>query len=128
MQKEVAMWAFNAADHQPGYRSVSDAASNDLAIARDAARNERLAYIQRLSDAWRTGAPAQGDCAEPDLGTPPAEMIRRHLGGNEPDENAQARRDAAWAAYRDQLGRAWQSNPRAATAIERQRQQWTAEL
>ena len=49
--------------------------------------------------------------------------MRRHL-RTEPDDNAQGRRDAAWAAYRDRLGNAWRTDPRAATAIERQGEQW----
>jgi len=60
--------------------------------------------------------------AEPDMSSS-AETMRRHL-RTEPDENAQARRDAAWAQYRDRLGNAWKTNPSAATAIERQGERW----
>ena len=52
--------------------------------------------------------------------------MRRHL-SMEPDAGAQARRDAAWMAYRDRLGRAWQTNRGAASDIERQRERWTHE-
>jgi len=104
--------------------------SSDARDARAAARDARDAYVRRLCDAWR--APSRGggepDAAEellrgaPDPGDPSA-MMARHLRTEEPDE-AQARRDAAWAQYRDQLGNAWKIDPRAATAIERRGEQW----
>jgi L-ascorbate metabolism protein UlaG (beta-lactamase superfamily) len=49
----------------------------------------------------------------------------RHL-STEPDDadDAQGRRDAAWAQYRDRLQSAWRTNPNAATQIERQGEQW----
>ena len=80
------------------------------------------AWIKQTCDAWRT--PSR-DAAEPDLGSRPEEVMRmrRHL-RTEPDDDAQARRDAAWAQYRDQLGNAWKIDPRAATAIERRGEQW----
>jgi hypothetical protein len=40
------------------------------------------------------------------------------------DDDAQGRRDAAWAQYRDRLQSAWRTNPNAATQIERQGEQW----
>ena len=88
------------------------------AEARRLRREARDAWIKQLGDAWRT---PHGDAAEPDLGSRP-EVMRRHL---EPD-NAQARRNAAWATYKDQLGRAW-ADPGRASAVERQREKWTYE-
>jgi hypothetical protein len=130
-------------DRAPGYRFATDAASHDraaarlaylenlrdawrspqqrraLAIAEDAAGGSaRDAYVRRLQDAWRT--PSR-DCAEPDVGSPPAPATPEVLGTPE----AQSRRDAAYAQYRDQLQNAWRTDPRAAaTAIERQGEQW----
>jgi hypothetical protein len=55
--------------------------------------------------------------------------MRRHL-RTEPDDKAQARRDAAWNAYRDNLQNAWKqgrTDVNAATAIEAQRRRWHAE-
>jgi hypothetical protein len=103
--------AFDATNHQPHYGRVTDAAAE----ARRTAAYD--AMVRRLQDAWRL---RPKDAAEPDAGT---ELLRRHL-RTEPDDNAQARRDAAWARYRDQLGRAWQADPGRATAIERQGEQW----
>jgi len=65
------------------------------------------------------------DAVEPDNSSP-SEVMRRHL-RTEPDDDAQARRDRAWKSYCDQLSTAWQTSPEAATAVERQRRQFTAE-
>jgi hypothetical protein len=89
-----------------------------LAVAQFRSRDD----VKKLGDSWRL---PHHDAAEPDLGSPP-EVLRRHL-RTEPDEpgaDHQARRDKAWAAYKDQLGNAWRTNPRAATAIERQGENW----
>jgi hypothetical protein len=86
---------------------------------RDARALSNAAYREmcaKLQDAWRT--PSR-DAAEPNNSSP-AEVMRRHL-STEPDDNVQARRDAAWAQYRDQLSNAWRqgrTDPNAATAIE----------
>jgi hypothetical protein len=120
---------FDAYAHQPGYRMSDAAAVRD---ARREAREARQAWIKQLNDAWRTpvsvrdmrGTPAIKDAPEPDNSSQ-GERLRRHLRTEESDE-AQARRDASWRAYCDQLGRAWQ-NPGAANAVERQRERWTAE-
>jgi hypothetical protein len=114
--------------HRPGYRLSDQASKSDKlsgldAAARDARTATRDAYfemVKRAENAWRT--PIR-DAAEPDLASRPEEVMRHHL-RTEPDENAQARRDAAWAQYRDQLGNAWKTDPRAATAIERQGERW----
>jgi hypothetical protein len=104
----------------PDPRLLSDAAVLD---ARAAATASYHAMCARLRDAWRT-LPARDD-AQPDNSSP-AEVMRRHL-RTEPDDNAQARRDRAWAQYRDQLGNAWRqgrTDPSRAAEIERQGEQW----
>jgi hypothetical protein len=136
MQRRIA---FDAASHQPGYRSVDSATVRD---ARRMARDAREEMIRRLTDAWRT--PVR-DAAEPDASE---RLLRRHLGNERPDEkpddDAQARRDRQWAEYCDRVsnawrspggtaapeahGRLWRAEPsHSAGAIERQREQWTAE-
>jgi len=113
-------------DGQPHFLRAVDEASKsktvlDLDAARDAARAARESWIKQMCDAWKR--PPTRDASQPDLGTRAEEMMRRHL-RTEPDYDAQARRDAAWAQYRDQLGNAWKIDPRAATAIERQGERW----
>jgi hypothetical protein len=49
--------------------------------------------------------------------------MRAHLRGNEPDDVAEIK-ERAWAQYRDNLQNAWKTDPRAATAIERQGERW----
>jgi hypothetical protein len=115
--------------HRPGYRlsdraSKSDKLSDLDAAGRDAHTATRDAYfemVKRAENAWRT--PPTRDTAEPDLGSRPEELMRAHLRAEEIDE-AQARRDRAWAAYRDQLSNAWRTDPGRATAIERQAEMW----
>ena len=115
-----AAFAFDGDDlslHRPGYRMMtSDAAVLD---ARAKARDAYDEYCRRISNAWRR--PIR-DFAEPDLGSRPEEL-RRHL-RTEPDDDAQARRDRAWADYCGRISNAWRTNPRAATAIERQGERW----
>jgi hypothetical protein len=102
---------------------VNDAAAYDIA---DAARTASyLAMCQRLQDAWKS-RPA--DAAQPDMSSRPEELMSYHL-RTEPDEPAaaQARRDRAWAAYKDQLSTAWmrgRTDPREADVIERQGEKW----
>ena len=112
--------AFDARDHQPHYAEVSDAMLGALGSARGA-------WIKQINDAWRTpqrtGDMRSGDAAEPDNSSRAA-VMRRHLRGDDPDDNAAARREKAWAAYKDQLSNAWRTDPRAATAIERQGERW----
>jgi hypothetical protein len=121
MFKDSRRFVFDIVDrHRPGFRMAADAAVKD---ARREARRARQSWIQDMTSAWKR-TPGRDAGPEPDLGTPP-ELMRRHLRTEESDE-AQARRDASWRAYCDQLGRAWQ-NPGAANAVERQRERWTAE-
>jgi hypothetical protein len=102
--------------HSPGYRAATDAATRN---ARAAAIDARDEYVARLTDAWRTKP--MRDCAEPDIGSPPDPAAPEALGTPE----AQRRRDAVYAKYRDALQNAWRTNPSAAAnAIERQGEQW----
>jgi len=131
---------FDARLHQAGFRYMGDDAT--VRDAQKAARASRDQWVRRLQDAWRT--PAR-DAAEPDASE---RLLRRHLGNERPDEkpddDAQARRDRQWAEYCDRVSNAWRSPggtaaPEAhwrlwraepshsAGAIERQREQWTAE-
>ena len=115
-QKQANM-RFSATAENADPSRISDARD-----ARAVANASYDAMCARLQDAWRT--PGR-DFAQPDMGTRPEDLalMRRHL-RTEPDDDAQARRDAAWAQYRDQLGNAWKIDPRAATAIERQGERW----
>jgi hypothetical protein len=107
-----------------------DRPDNDRSRERstDARADARAAYDEmcsKLQSAWHTPSLAiripmgvRGrDAAEPDLGTRPEEMMRRHLRA-EPDDDPQARRDAAWNDYKTRLSEAWKTNPQAAVAIE----------
>jgi len=117
--------AFDVADHRPGFRYATDA-------ARVAVRDARDEMIRRATTAWRTPQQPQRttrsrDAAEPDLGARPEELaMRRHLRGTEEDDAAAALREKSYAAYKDRLSNAWRgrTDPRAATAIERQGEAW----
>ena len=103
---------------RPRRRNSEDA----QVAARKAATRSYHQMVRRLEDAWRRPVGSVRDNGEPDMSSS-AETMRHHL-RTEPDENAQARRDAVWAQYPDQLGNAWKTNPSAATAIERQGERW----
>jgi hypothetical protein len=138
--------------HQPGYRSVSDAASKsrnfqDLDALRDAARSARRAWIQRITDSWKTqvagsrgqnqtdpdeiNQSALSERREPDNSSSLAEW-REHAGRPDDDDHDidavrrrhQRRRDSAYEDHVRNLSEAWKTNPRAATAIEQQREKW----
>jgi hypothetical protein len=104
---------FNARDHQPHY-------ATDTKDARRAALDARAEYVKRLSDSWRLSG---RDAPQPDLGSRPDELMRSHL-QTESNAELQGKRDRIWAQYRDQLANAWRTNPQAASAIERQGEQW----
>jgi hypothetical protein len=107
--------------------------------ALDARRVANSAYSEmcrKLQDSWRS--PPSRDAHEPDaserlLGRAPAPhddpmaAMRRHLGDPD-DDNPQARRDAAWNAYKDRLSRAYlqgRADPTAAaTRIEKERERY----
>jgi hypothetical protein len=114
--------------HRPGYRlSDGEARKSDKLSNLNATRDARAAVTasyhamcDRLRAAWRT-VPSR-DAAEPDNSSSP-ELMRRHL-RTEEDNGAQARRDRAWARYRDSLQNAWKADPQCAGRIERQGEQW----
>jgi hypothetical protein len=101
-----AEWAFDARDHQPGYRLSDDAAALD---ARRDALDARDAMIRAQANAWRDAGrrPARED-EPPD---PPAVMPRPD--DPFPEESnidaAQARRDAAYAASKRDQSNAWRT-------------------
>jgi hypothetical protein len=70
------------------------------AAARERRRTARNEYVRRLTDAWRHLPSKTSDAPEPNLGSRPAELMQAHLPTEESGQ-AQARRDAAWAAYRN---------------------------
>jgi len=128
-------------------RSISDACA--MAMRKAA----YISWRARLSDAWRMTPTRDGpgsaaaeellrchlggdeparDHENPripdptDPGDPNENLIRRHL-TTESTAAAQRERDRIWEDYRQRLSTAWQTgqtNPRAATAIERQGEQW----
>jgi hypothetical protein len=110
--------------NRSGFVSVNSPAVRD---AQRMARDARQAWIKRMCDAWRmpVSVTPVKDAAEPDAAEA---LLRRHL-GTEPDDDAQARRDRAYADYCARVSQAWQQpNPAArANSVERQRKQWTAE-
>ena len=84
--------------------------------ARAASNAAYSAMVGRLQDAWRS--PSRDAVSEPD------EDDDNGNGNN--NGNPQARKDAAWNAYKASLENAWRgrTNPDSAGAIERQREQW----
>jgi hypothetical protein len=124
------------AGHRPGYVQLTD---EQVAMRREA----RDAMIRRAENAWRT-RPAC-DAAEPDLGSRPEEVMRRHLRGKPDDDGApdrgdiraverrrltergaeaQRERDAAWAQYKGRLSGAWRNPAAAAERNETQLEAW----
>ena len=89
-----------------GSRRLSPDRSGDTADARQAARDAYDAMCSRLTNAWRT--PVR-DAPEPDSGTPPEELMRRHT--FDPDADVQARRDRAHADYVTRTTNAWRNPP-----------------
>jgi hypothetical protein len=127
--------------HRPGYRLSDGEASKstnltDLDAARDAAQAARDRWIADMCSAWKR--PPTHDAGEPD-----EQLLARHLRGKPDDDGApdpgdvraverrrltnaeaQRERDLAWTRYRDNLANAWKTDPRAATAIQRQGERW----
>jgi hypothetical protein len=135
--------AFDAADHQPGFRSGDRYMRAYAAYCRDAGLPEhpdpagrRAAYdgyVKQLTESWKR-TPHKD--AQPDTGSSlaewrrhnvsdpdPAATMRGHL-STESSAESQAKRDLAWTRYRDNLANAWKTDPRAATEIERQGERW----
>jgi hypothetical protein len=120
--------------HQPGYH-VADQRIEDVR------HQAREAWIKDMTQAWKRPGLIR-DAAEPDAGSellrrrpdePDAdvgERLRGHL-RTDPDDDAQAKRDAAWLDYKETLGRAWQTlgqtNPNNAAEVERLRRMVTNE-
>jgi hypothetical protein len=77
--------------------------------SRDARTVARDAYVKSLSDAWRT--PPARDAAQPDLSTPPDDLMRRHTSDPADPAAAQARKDAAYRSYATALSSAWRNPP-----------------
>jgi len=123
----------------------------DLDALRDAARAARSAWIQKITDAWKTQAAGgagqkrtdpdeinQSALSERRVGHEPDNRSslaqwREHLRGpdDEPDHDIGAAmrrhrrgRDAALQEYKDRLGSAYRTNPTAATRIERERERY----
>jgi hypothetical protein len=132
-------------DGQPHFLRAPDAASKstnlgDFDAARDAVRAARDTWIKQTCDAWKrtpTRDTAEPDAAEAVLRRAPAPhddpeaALRRHLFGPDDDgapdpgdigavERQQRERDLAWNRYRENLAKAWRTNPRAAPRIERE--------
>jgi hypothetical protein len=110
--------------------------ARSIADARAAVTRSYHQMCRRLQDAWKSGPM---DASQPDTGSslaeirahergepPESAMLRRHL-STEASAGAQAKRDAAWNAYKDRISRAYlqgRTDPRAATQIERQGERW----
>jgi hypothetical protein len=104
-------------DFAPARSRVDDAAAYDIA---DAARTASyLAMCDRVSNAWRR--PVR-DAAQPDQGSTPAELAR-HMRAD-PDEDAAARREKSYAAYKARLEVAWRNPAAAAERNEMQLEAW----
>jgi hypothetical protein len=129
--------AVDAASESSTFADVESPRLGDVRTARDAVRVARDRWIADMCSAWKR--PPTRDAAAPDLGSRPEELMRRHLWGPDDDgkpdsserrrlterrEESQRERDRAWIRYRDNLANAWKTNPRAATAIERQGERW----
>jgi hypothetical protein len=83
----------------------------------------RNAYVRSLSDAWRYPAPVQLTA-----GKPFPSRDGKNAADPDPEDSPQAKRDAAYAEYSASISNAWknvpaQNNPRAASGIERLREQ-----
>ena len=122
-------WDGRKRRREPEENYAEEAAAGSAADRREIADARRMAAYQamcgRLADAWKS---RPVDAAQPDVSSRPEELMRHHLPA-EPDEPAaaQARRDRAWTAYKDQLSTAWmrgRTDPPEADVIERQGEQW----
>jgi hypothetical protein len=93
MQRAIA--DVDPRDHQPHFVT-------DTTDARRIARDARDQYVRRLTSAWQT--PSR-DAAAPDASE---ELLRKHL-RSEPDDNAQARREAAYRDSVQRIQNAWRT-------------------
>src|SRR5262249_43434314 len=113
--------AVDAASESSNFEDLESPRLGDLDALRDAAGAARDQWIADMCDAWKR--PPTRDAYQPDLGSRPEELMRRHLWGPDDDGapergEAQRERDRAWTRYRDDLQNAWKTKPRAATAVE----------
>jgi hypothetical protein len=105
IDRATEAWRMDARKKPPPDPDEDDDDDDEI-DPRDARNAARDGYIARLQDAWRH-PPTR------DAGTPPDELMRRHLRGNEPDADV-ARKQQAYAAYVDRLSQAWRNPPHAA--------------
>jgi len=108
--------------------------AHSTADARAAATTAYDQMVTRISQAWQRSVPysiphgQEPDAAEELLSSPAPDpgdiraVERRRL--TERGAEAQRERDLAWRRYCDNLQSAYKTNPRAATEIERQGEQW----
>jgi hypothetical protein len=100
--------------------STVDKQSRATADARADARASYDSMCARLRDSWKTSSESRNlfsrDAAEPDLSTPPSELMRRHTSDPNDPADVQARRDKAYRGYTTALSEAWRSGPGAAPA------------
>jgi hypothetical protein len=115
-------FAFDARDHQPGYRVSDDATVRD---AQKAARHARDRWVQSLGDAWKRPGRAPG-LNEPDADASQPMMRRQSFGDASPDDNGASMREAAYRQHCNELENAWRS-PAGAAAPETHRRLWKAE-
>jgi hypothetical protein len=82
------------------------------ADARMAARDAYDSMCSRLRSAWRmpVARPAS-DASQPDLSTPPDELMRRHTSDPADPADVQARRDRIYRDYTTALSEAWKNPP-----------------
>jgi hypothetical protein len=103
-------------DDEPDFGASAEKIE-DVRARSIAARDAWVAGLQRPSPSPnRTSGLPTGSTRHPTRDAEPD--LSRHL-RTEPDDDAQARRDAAAAEYAANLSNAWKTNPRAAVAIER---------
>jgi hypothetical protein len=110
LQRQVA---FNARDHQPHHAELTDEVRQLRAATRDA-------YIQQITTAWSRRPGRVQDTVAPE---PRDNLMRPHLSF----ADAQSLREKAYADYVERISNGWRAgrtDPRAATAIERQGEQW----
>jgi hypothetical protein len=93
-------------------QSVQSPLSSADARALSRASYDRM--CSRLQDAWKT--PSR-DAAQPDQGTPPSELMRRHLHGADDPDDVVAIKEEAYRSYARNLSEAWKHPPHAAVPV-----------
>jgi hypothetical protein len=115
----TAAWKADARKKKPPDDDDDDDDDGDEPISKSSRSTDprtvaRDAYVKHLTDAWKR-TPVR-DAAQPDLSTPPDDLMRRHTSDPNDPAAAQARRDRVYANYRTSLSNAWRSGPGAAPA------------